>query len=71
MADSAGINSIIARAVALLCSDSLYAPRMTNCWLPAATWAKPFTQSGQIFDPSLGSIGLTLQCPSQAYLVGQ
>ena len=56
MTDSAGINSIIARAVVLLCSDVLYGPRMSNSWLPAVTWTTALTQSGQIIDPALGSI---------------
>ena len=48
MADSGGINAIIAKAVTLLFSDSLYRPRLSNCWLPAATWAEVLTKSGHI-----------------------
>lgn len=55
MTDSGGINSIIAKAVVLLHTDSLFGPRISNCWLPAATWAKVLAKSGHI-DPALVSI---------------
>ncbi|KAI2492861.1 hypothetical protein MHU86_21674 [Fragilaria crotonensis] len=55
MTDSGGINSIIAKAVVLLHTDSLYGPRISNCWLPAATWAEVLAKSGHI-DPALVSI---------------
>jgi hypothetical protein len=48
MADIGGINAIISRAVQLLCVDSRYGPRLTNCWLSAATWVEALTQSGHI-----------------------
>ena len=49
---SGGINSI-AKAVVLLHTDSLYGP--SNCWLPAATWAKALAKSGHI-DPAIVNI---------------
>jgi hypothetical protein len=52
---SGGINSIIAKAVVLLHTDSLYRPRLSNCWLPAATWAKALVKSGHI-DPAIVNI---------------
>ena len=52
MADSGGINAIIVKAVTLLFSDSLYKPRLSNCWLPAVTWAEVLTKSGHI-DPAI------------------
>ena len=52
---SGGINSIIAKAVVLLHTDSLYGPRLSNCWLPAATWADTLSKSGHI-DPTIVSI---------------
>jgi hypothetical protein len=55
MADSGGINAIIAKAVTLLFSDSLYRPRLSNCWLPAANWSEDLTKSGHI-DPTIVSI---------------
>ena len=55
MIDSGGINSIIAEAVVLLRADSLYGPRLSNCWLSAATWAKALSKSSHI-DPTIVSI---------------
>ena len=52
---SGGINSIIAKAVVLLHTDSLYGPRLSNCWLPAATWAEALAKSGHI-DPAIVNI---------------
>ena len=48
MADNGGINAIISQAVLLLCVDSRYGPRLTNCWLSAATWVDALVQSGHI-----------------------
>ncbi len=53
--DSGGINSIIAKTVVLIHSDSLYGPRLSNCWLSAATWAKALSKSSHI-DPTIVSI---------------
>ena len=55
MADSGGINPIITKAVLLLFSGSLYRPRLSTCWLTAATWAEVLTKSGCI-DPTIVSI---------------
>jgi hypothetical protein len=55
MTGSGGINSIIAKAVVLLHTDSLYGLRLSNCWLPAATWADTLSKSGYI-DPTIVSI---------------
>ena len=54
MADSGRINSIIARAVTVLLDDSRFGPRLSNCWLPASTWAEALAKSGHI-DASLVS----------------
>ena len=35
-----GVYSILAAAVELIRSDGTYGPRMSNCWLPAATWVE-------------------------------
>ena len=51
MAHSGGIIAILSRAVLLLHSDSLYGPRLSNRWLPAATWAELLVKSGHI-DPT-------------------
>jgi hypothetical protein len=55
MADSGGINALITKAVLMLLSDSLYKPRLSNCWLPVSTWAEVLTKSGHI-DPTIVSI---------------
>ena len=54
MADSGRINAIIARAVTVLLDDSRFGPRLSNCWLPASTWAEALAKSGHI-DASLVS----------------
>lgn len=56
MTDSAGLNSFIARALVLLCSNIVHGPIMSNTWLPAATWVNALTQSCQVINPALGSI---------------
>ena len=38
----------------MLLDDSRYGPRLSNCWLPASTWAEALTKSGHI-DASLVS----------------
>ena len=55
MAHCGGIIAILSRAVVLLHSDSLYGPRLSNCWLPAATWAELLVKSGHI-DPTLVTV---------------
>ena len=52
MANQSGINAIIARAVTVLLSDDIYGPRLSNCWLPAATFAEGMIRAGHI-DASL------------------
>ena len=52
MADQSGIDAIIARAVIVLLTDDIYGPRLSNCWLPAATFAQGMIRSGHI-DASL------------------
>ena len=52
MADSGQINAVIARAVTVLLDDSRYGPRLSNCWLPASSWAEALAKSGHI-DASL------------------
>jgi hypothetical protein len=48
MSNIGGINAIIWRAVQLLCVDTMYGPRLTNCYLTAATWVEGLVQSGHI-----------------------
>jgi hypothetical protein len=55
MADSGGINAMIAKAVPLLFSNSPHRLRLLNYWLTAASWAEVLTKSGH-FDPSIVSI---------------
>ncbi len=52
MADQTGINVIKARAVTVLLTDDIYGPRLSNCWMPAATFAEGMVKSGHI-DASL------------------
>jgi hypothetical protein len=40
-----GVYSILAAAVELIHSDATYGPRMSNCWLPAATWVEALRRS--------------------------
>ena len=47
-----GIHAILFGAVMLLRADETYGSRMSNCWLPAATWVKAIRKSGHI-DASL------------------
>ena len=47
-----GVYTIFARAVALIRSDATYGPRMSNCWLPAATWVEVLRRTGHV-DPSI------------------
>ena len=42
--------SIITSAVMLICSDTVYAPRLMNCWLPAETWVDALKKLGHIDD---------------------
>ncbi len=56
MAHSGGIITILYRAVVLLHSDCLYyGPRLSNRWLPAATWTELLVKSGHI-DPTIVTI---------------
>ena len=48
MTDKCGINAIISKAVPVLRTDSIYGPRLCNCWLPAATFAEAMVKSGHI-----------------------
>ncbi|KAI2492026.1 hypothetical protein MHU86_22522 [Fragilaria crotonensis] len=43
-----GIHTVLFRAVMLLRADDTYGPRMSNCWLPAATWVEAIRKSGHI-----------------------
>ena len=47
-----GIHTILCNAVMLHCANDTYGPRMSNCWLPAATWVEAIRKSGHI-DSSL------------------
>ncbi len=59
-ADSRGINAVIAKAVLLQFFDSLCRPRLSNCGLPAATWAEVLTKSGQV-DPNILLVSIDAQ----------
>ena len=52
MTEHIGINAIISRAVAVLHSDKIFGPRLSNAWLPAATFAEAIVKSGHV-DESL------------------
>jgi hypothetical protein len=52
MTDITEKNAIIWRAVAVLHSDNIFGPRLSNCWLPAETFAKAMVVSGHV-DASL------------------
>ena len=43
-----GVYTTLARAVALIRSDATYGPRMSNCWLPAATWVEALRRTGHV-----------------------
>ena len=47
MADK-GIQTILVKAVMLIRDDSVYGPRLSNCWLPASTWVEALQKSGHI-----------------------
>ena len=44
-----GVYSILARTAALIRSDATYGPRMSNCWLPAATWVDALSRTGHVY----------------------
>ena len=50
MAEHVGINAIISKAVAVLRSDKVFGPQLSNTWLPAATFAKAIVKSGHVDD---------------------
>jgi hypothetical protein len=43
-----GLYTIIERAVMLIRADEVYGPRLSNCWLPAATWVEAINITGHI-----------------------
>jgi hypothetical protein len=47
MADQ-GIYSIFVSAVMLIRVDPVYGRRLSNCWLPAATWVEALQKTGHI-----------------------
>ena len=47
MADK-GIQAILVKALMLIRDDSVYGPRLSNCWLPASTWMEALQKSGHI-----------------------
>jgi hypothetical protein len=50
MTDITEKNAIIYwRAVAVLHSDNIFGPRLSNCWLPAETFAKAMVVSGHVY----------------------
>jgi hypothetical protein len=48
MTEHIGINVIISRAVEVLRSDKIFGPRLSNTWLPAATFAEAIMKSGHV-----------------------
>jgi hypothetical protein len=42
------IHSIVVRAVMLIRADTMYGPRLTNCWLPAEIWVEALQKMGHI-----------------------
>jgi hypothetical protein len=47
-----GFYTILVKAVTLVRDDPTYGPRLSNCWLPAATWVEALQKTGHI-DASL------------------
>jgi hypothetical protein len=47
-----GLYTILVKAVRLVRNDPTYGPRLSNCWLPAATWVEALQKTGHI-DASL------------------
>ena len=43
-----GIQTILVKAVMLICDDSVYGPQLSNCWLPASMWVEALQKSGHI-----------------------
>ena len=48
MTEHIGINAIISRALEILRSDKIFGPRLSNTWLPAATFAEAIMKSGHV-----------------------
>ena len=48
-----GLYTILVKAVMLVRDDPIYGPRMSNCWLPAATWVEALLQKTGHIDASL------------------
>ena len=48
MTEHIGINVIISRAVEVLRSDKIFGPRLSNTWLPVATFAEAIMKSGHV-----------------------
>ena len=46
------VYTILVKEVMLVRDDPTYGPRMSNCWLPAATWVEALQKAGHI-DASL------------------
>ena len=47
MADK-GIQTNLVEAVMLIRDDSVFGPRLSNCWLPASTWVEALQKLGHI-----------------------
>jgi hypothetical protein len=43
-----GVYTILVRAAMLIRADKIYGPRLSNCWLPAATWVEALKKTGHI-----------------------
>jgi hypothetical protein len=52
MTDRGLYTILMNKAVRLVCDDPTYGPRLSNCWLPAATWGEALLKTGHI-DASL------------------
>ncbi len=69
MADQ-GIYTIFVRAVMFICDDPVYGPRLSNCWLPAATWVETLQKRDTLTlqSPSM-FVNLIRQCLRRQHLV--
>ena len=45
------VYTILVKEVMLVRDDPTYGPRMSNCWLPAATWVEALQKAGHIDAP--------------------
>ncbi len=65
-----GLYTILVKAVWLVCDHGpTYGPRLSNCWLPAATWVEALQKTGPLMRPSqLTFKNSTPQCQGHRYM---